>query len=57
MRDATRLVQSRQILQACPEEDKPGNRYVTGDKHALAARPGVCCTRSPESGRRAQGAC
>jgi hypothetical protein len=41
MRDATRLVLSKQILQSYPEEDKPGNRQVTGDKHALAALPGV----------------
>jgi hypothetical protein len=57
MRDATRLVRSKQILQSYPEEDKPGNKKVTGDKHALAARPGVRCPRSPEPGQRAQGAC
>ena len=57
MRDATRLIRSKQILQPHPENNKPGYRQVTGDKHALAARPGVRCPRSPEPGKRAQGAC
>lgn len=57
MRDATRLVRSKQILQSYPDASRPENKQVTGDKHALADGPGVRCPRSPEPGQQAQGAC
>lgn len=53
MRHATQPSQQAQILQPHPENNKPGNYKVTGDKHALAARSGVRCPRSPEPGQRA----
>lgn len=56
MRDATRLVGSKQILQTHPNENGPENNNVTGDKHALAHGPGFRCPRSPEPGQQAQGA-